>query len=119
MDIESLSIDHQLCKSWEIILNFPVDLVSGKGINRGSHLRLDDDHHRFSEFVLNAVYHSADQSRIQDPGGIAVDFVQIELMLRSKPCVVENAGISTGNKLLAIDCDSDHGTQGLCRIPLV
>lgn len=108
MDIECLSVNHQLRESWEIILDFPIDLVSGEGINRGTHLRLDDDYHRLSEFVLDTVYHSADQGRIQNAGRRALDFVQIELMFRSEPFIVENTGISAGYELLSIDCDRNH-----------
>jgi len=41
VDIESLAVYYQLRESWEIIFDFPIDLVSGEGINRGTHLRLD------------------------------------------------------------------------------
>lgn len=34
MNIESLAVYYQLRESWEIIFDFPIDLVSGEGIEK-------------------------------------------------------------------------------------
>ena len=59
--VKCFVVDHQLCKSRQIFFNFPIHFVSGKRIDWRSHLRFDDDHHRFAKLVLYTVDHTADE----------------------------------------------------------
>ena len=119
MDIEGLAVDHQLGELGQVLLDFPIDLVAGEGIDGRAHLGFDDHHHGFSKGVLDAVHLAGDQHRIHDPRRGAVDVVQIELILRLEPGIVEDAGVPAGNELFPVDGDGDDGAQGLGGEPAV
>ena len=119
MDIEGLAVDHQLRELGQVLLDLPIDLVAGEGIDGRAHLGFDDHHHGLSKGVLDAVHLAGDQHRIQDAGRGAVDVVQIELILRLEPRIVEDAGVPAGDELLPVDGDGDDGAQGLGGEPAI
>ena len=119
MDIEGLAVDHQLRELGQVLLDLPIDLVAGEGIDGRAHLGFDDHHHGLSKGVFDAVHLAGDQHRIQNTGRGAVDVVQIEFILRGKPRVVEDAGVPAGDELLPVDGDGDDGAQGLGGEPAI